>query len=99
MLGPIVCGSDVFDPNRLGFVFVSSGFSGSLILAFCHGGGLSEAIAAAVVISTVPLFAASACITSLQAVLFSIGLNIPSLCWRSSLSGNSSGSERSQSSS
>lgn len=77
LVGLLAYGTNVFDPQSPGFLFVSFGFSGALIFAFYHVRGLSEAITAAVVVSAVQFIAGSTSITLLRALLFSFGLNIP----------------------
>jgi hypothetical protein len=77
LVGLLAYGTNVFEPQSPGFLFVSYGFSGALIFAFCHVRGLSEAITAAVVVSAAQFAVGSASITLLRALVFSFGLNIP----------------------
>lgn len=77
VVGLLVYGTAVFSLISPGFSFVSFGLSGALIFAFYHVRGLSEAIAAAAIISAAQLIASSSYITMTRAVLFSFGLNFP----------------------
>ncbi len=79
IVGLLVYGSHVFTASSPGFTFVSLGLSGALVFAFYHVRGLSEATTAAVVISTIQFIVSSGYITTLQALLFSFGLNLPAI--------------------
>jgi hypothetical protein len=77
VIGLMVYGGGVFDPNTVGFSFVSYGISGAFIFAFYHVRGLSECITAAVVVSAIQFVLASTWITVLNAGIWSFGVNLP----------------------
>jgi hypothetical protein len=77
VIGLMVYGGGVFDPNTVGFSFVSYGISGAFIFAFYHVRGLSECITTAVVVSAVQFVLASSWITMLNAGIWSFGVNLP----------------------
>lgn len=77
VVGLMVYGNDVFNPTHIGFSFVSFGLSGAFIFAFYHIRGLSETISAAVIASAVQFAIASTWITTLNAAIWSFGVNLP----------------------
>jgi hypothetical protein len=77
VIGLLVYGGEVFNPNSIGFSFVSYGLSGSFIFAFAHIRGVSDTITAAVLVSVVQFILASAWITMLNAGIWSFGVNLP----------------------
>lgn len=77
VVGLMVHGSEVFDTTHIGFSFVSFGLSGAFIFAFYHVRGLSETITAAVVTSAVQFAIATNWITTLNAAIWSFGVNLP----------------------
>lgn len=76
-LGLMMHGIDVFGPSRADFAFVAFGASGAFILAVYHVRGLSNAITAAVSISAVQFIVASVWLPTLNAVIWSFGVNVP----------------------
>ena len=77
VVGLMVYGSEVFNTTHVGFSFISFGLSGAFIFAFYHVRGLSETITAAVVASAVQFAFASTWITTLNAAVWSFGVNLP----------------------
>jgi hypothetical protein len=77
VVGLMVYGSEVFNTTHVGFSFISFGLSGAFIFAFYHVRGLSETITAAVVTSAVQFAFASTWITTLNAAVWSFGVNLP----------------------
>jgi hypothetical protein len=77
VVGLMVYGNEVFSTTHIGFSFVSFGLSGAFIFAFYHVRGLSETITAAVVASAVQFAIASTWITTLNAAIWSFGVNLP----------------------
>ena len=77
VVGLMMYGNQVFDAGSVGFSFLAFGLSGALIFAFYHVRGLSEAITAAVVVSSVQFVVASTWITWSTAILWSFGVNLP----------------------
>ena len=77
VVGLMVYGNNVFNTTHVGFSFVSFGLSGAFIFAFYHVRGLSETITAAAVASTVQFAISSTWITTLNAAVWSFGVNLP----------------------
>jgi hypothetical protein len=77
VVGLMVYGNEVFNTTHIGFSFVSFGLSGAFIFAFYHVRGLSETITAAAVTSAVQFAIASTWITTLNAAIWSFGVNLP----------------------
>jgi hypothetical protein len=77
VVGLMVYGSAVFSLTHIGFSFVSFGLSGAFIFAFYHIRGLSETITAAAVTSAFQFAVASSWVTSLNAAIWSFGVNLP----------------------
>jgi hypothetical protein len=76
VVGLMVYGNEVFNTTHVGFSFVSFGLSGAFIFAFYHVRGLSETITAAAVASAVQFAIASTWITTLNAAIWSFGVNL-----------------------
>lgn len=77
VVGLMVYGNEVFNTTHIGFSFVSFGLSGAFIFAFYHVRGLSETITAAVVASAVQFGISSTWITTVNAAIWSFGVNLP----------------------
>ena len=77
VVGLMVYGNEVFNPTHIGFSFVSFGLSGAFIFAFYHVRGLSETITAGAVTSAAQFAISSTWITTLNAALWSFGVNLP----------------------
>lgn len=76
-LGLMMHGIDVFAPSRAEFAYVAFGASGAFILAIYHLRGLSNTITAAVSISAVQFVVATLWVPTLNAVIWSFGVNLP----------------------
>jgi len=76
-LGLLMHGSNVFDPIGAEFAYVAFGASGAFIFAFYHVRGLSNTVTAAVCVSAVQFVIASVWMPTLNAVLWSFGVNLP----------------------
>jgi hypothetical protein len=76
-LGLMMHGIDVFGPGRAEFAYVAFGASGAFILAIYHLRGLSNTITAAVSISAVQFVVASVWLPTLNAAIWSFGVNLP----------------------
>ncbi|MEK9138086.1 MAG: hypothetical protein AAB393_13250 [Bacteroidota bacterium] len=77
VVGLMVYGNDVFNTTHVGFSFISFGLSGAFIFAFYHVRGLSETITAAAVASAIQFGLASTWITTVNAAVWSFGVNLP----------------------
>jgi hypothetical protein len=77
VIGLLVYGGEVFNPNSVGFSFVSYGLSGSFIFAVAHVRGVGDTITAALAVSVVQFILASVWITMLNAGIWTFGLNLP----------------------
>jgi hypothetical protein len=76
-LGLMMHGIDVFSPSRAEFAFVAFGASGAFILAIYHLRGLSNTVTAAVSVSAVQFVVASVWLPTLNAAIWSFGVNLP----------------------
>jgi len=76
-VGLMMHGSDVFNPSGADFAYIAFGASGAFIFAFYHQRGLSNTITAAVCVSAVQFIVASVWIPTLNAVVWSFGVNLP----------------------
>ena len=76
-VGLMMHGSDVFNPSGAEFAYIAFGASGAFIFAFYHQRGLSNTITAAVCVSAVQFIVASVWIPTLNAVVWSFGVNLP----------------------
>lgn len=77
VVGLMMYGNEVFNTTHVGFSFVSFGLSGAFIFAFYHVRGLSETITAAAVASAAQFAISSTWITTLNAAVWSFGVNLP----------------------
>ncbi|MBI5471097.1 MAG: hypothetical protein HY961_01995 [Ignavibacteriae bacterium] len=77
VVGLLVYGGSVFQPQSVSFAFVSFGLSGAFIFAFYHVRGLSETITAAVVVSAIQFIVGTSWFPLLNALLWSFGVNLP----------------------
>ncbi len=77
VVGLLVYGGSVFQPQSVSFAFVSFGLSGAFIFAFYHVRGLSETITAAVAVSTIQFIIGTSWFPILNALLWSFGVNLP----------------------
>ena len=77
VVGLMMYGGGVFDTKSVGFSFLAYGLSGALIFAFYHVRGLSEAITAAVAVSSIQFVVGSTWITWSTAIIWSFGVNLP----------------------
>ena len=77
VIGLMVYGNEVFNPTHIGFSFISFGLSGAFIFAFYHVRGLSETITAGAVTSAVQFAISSTWITTVNAAIWSFGVNLP----------------------
>ena len=75
--GLVQYGLEVVKPNSIAFAFVAYGLTGAFIFAFYHVRGLSNTIAAAIVVSAVQFVASSFMIPIANAVIWSFGINLP----------------------
>jgi len=76
-VGLMMHGVDVFSPSGADFAYVAFGASGGFIFAIYHVRGLSGTITAAVCASAVQFVVASVWIPTLNAVIWSFGVNLP----------------------
>jgi hypothetical protein len=77
VVGLLVHGTDVFTPTSVGFSFLSFGLSGACIFAYYHFRGLQETITAAVVVSAIQFVFSLSWITTVNAAIWSFGVNLP----------------------
>jgi len=76
-VGLMMHGVDVFNPSRVEFAYLAFGASGAFIFAIYHVLGLSNTITAAVCVSAIQFIVASVWIPTLNAVIWSFGVNMP----------------------
>ncbi|MGA9120206.1 MAG: hypothetical protein WB699_12650 [Bacteroidota bacterium] len=76
-VGLMMHGITVFTPSGADFSYLAFGVSGAFIFAIYHVRGLSNAITAAVSISAIQFIVASVWIPTLNAVIWSFGVNLP----------------------
>ena len=77
IVGLMKHGSDVFNPSGADFAYIAFGASGAFIFAIYHQRGLSNAITAAVSVSAIQFVIASVWIPTLNAAIWSFGVNLP----------------------
>ena len=77
IIGLMVYGTEVFITKSVGFSFVSFGLSGACIFAYYHIRGLTESIAAAVVVSAIQFVLSLSWVTTSNAAIWSFGVNLP----------------------
>jgi hypothetical protein len=77
IVGLIAHGTEVFDSSSIGFTYISFGLSGACIFAYYHFRGLQETITAAVVVSAVQFVISSSWIPTVNAAIWSFGVNLP----------------------
>ncbi len=76
-VGLMMHGINVFSPSGANFAYLAFGASGGLIFAIYHVRGLSNTVTAAVSVSAIQFIVASVWIPTLNAVIWSFGVNLP----------------------
>ena len=76
-VGLMMHGINVFTPSGADFAYLAFGASGGLIFAIYHVRGLSNTITAAVCVSAIQFIVASVWVPTLNAVVWSFGVNLP----------------------